>query len=350
MLNPNDLNEKKVVSANRKILQRLIAAKLAGREVDFEKAAAHEALSVPISIFKTDGSMRDGNKSKLVAPILDESAVPAIASVRVNPSDSQHIVDAMFLIHQIKITERIKTFRDFSDKFNNIIYNLPSDRIDVAGDRYDEPSTKDGCRGTRSKPKKGSRRRRKPVEKMITLDLDFPTNDTEFNLFLKVKKNCTKLLNLLGTRLIANAPNDKTIVATGMFEDPEEVRSNKLSRIQLHSLECDHEEADTRVIPPIVRCPSPYSFVVSNDTDTFVALLGNKEHFPNNKTVYLQRGRTDFINVTSVAENLEAKGVNLKFLPLMHALTGCDQTSYLHNVGKVTAFSVYLEHQVRKLN
>ena len=43
--------------------------------VDFEKAAAHEALSVPINIFKTDGTMREGTKSTLVDAILKEAEV-----------------------------------------------------------------------------------------------------------------------------------------------------------------------------------------------------------------------------------------------------------------------------------
>ena len=91
---------------------------------------------------------------------------------------------------------------------------------------------------------------------MVDLDLDFPKNETEFKSFLKMKINCTRLLNLLGTRFIENAPAHKTITATGMFIEPEEVRSNKLQPQQLRALQCDHEEADTRVVPSVVKCPS----------------------------------------------------------------------------------------------
>ena len=154
VMNTNDITKKKVVSLNRKMMQRIVAAKLAGRKADFKKAAAHEALSVPINIFKTDGSMRDGTKSTFVGAILKAADVTPVDSVPgVNPDDSQHVVDAMFLIHRMKL-DQIKTFREFGDKFNNIIYRLPSIHIDVAGDRYDEPSTKDTCRTKRAKPKK----------------------------------------------------------------------------------------------------------------------------------------------------------------------------------------------------
>ena len=346
--NPGDLTEKKVVSANRRILQRLTAAKLAGRNVDFELAASHEILSVPISIFKTDGSMRGGNKSNLVSAILEKASVAPLDSLpQVQSSDSQHVVDAMFMVHKIKITERIKTFSDFSDAFNSTIYNLPSDEIHVVGDRYDGPSTKDGCREARSRPNKMKRfRRKRPVEKMVTPELDFPCSDNELKSFLSLKENCRSLLILLGNRLIGNAPHHKTIVASGMFEDPEEVRSNKLTRNQLRSLECDHEEADTRVIPSIVRRQIPYSFVVSSDTDTFVTLLGNTEQFANTR-VYLQRSRQDIIDVTQVADNLQEEEINLVYLCLLHGLTGNDQVSYLFGIGKPTGLSVYLEFQVR---
>ena len=348
VINPNDITDKKVVSVNRRMMQRIVAAKLAGREVDFEKAAAHEALSVPINIFKTDGSMRDGTKSTLVDAILKAAEVTPVDSVPgVDPEDSQHVVDAMFLIHQMKI-DRIQTFRDFSDRFNSIIYRMPSNRIDVAGDRYDEPSTKDSCRTKRAKPKKGSRRQKQPVEKMVDLALDFPKNETEFKLFLKLKINCTKLLNMLGTRLIENAPAHKTITATGMFLDPEEVRSNKLQPQQLRALQCDREEADTRVVPSVVQCPSKYSFVVSNDTDTLIGLVGNENHFPANKRVYLQRKRDDFINVSKVSKNLAAKRISCKALTIFHPLTGMDQTSFMHTIGKPSAFTVYLHHQLGK--
>ena len=135
-----------------------------------------------------------------------------------------------------------------------------------------------------------------------------------------------------------------------MFLDPEEVRSNKLQPHQLRALQCDHEEADTSVVPSVVQCPSRYSFVVSNDTDTFICLVGNEDHFPVNKSLYLQRKRNDFVNVSKVSKNLKAKRISCKALTVFHPLTGGDQTSFMHTIGKPSAFTVYSHHQVQIIN
>ena len=55
--------QQRVVTANRKVLQRIVTALQADRPVDLKAVARHEIMSVPLSIFNTDKTMRTGTKS-----------------------------------------------------------------------------------------------------------------------------------------------------------------------------------------------------------------------------------------------------------------------------------------------
>ena len=70
-----------MIRVDRSIFKRLITAQLAGRIIDFAEAARYEALSVPISIFKTDKTMLGGIKSTLVTPMLKSAGVNKLSSL-----------------------------------------------------------------------------------------------------------------------------------------------------------------------------------------------------------------------------------------------------------------------------
>ena len=352
---PGNLTEQQIVRADRKIFKRLVTAQLAGREVDFQEAARYEAFSVPIALFKTDKTMRGGTKSTLVTPILKSAGVDKLHSIPPKPaSDSQHGIDVMCLVNSTPITEDIKTFHDFSDIICNTVYSMPSNRIDAACDRYDKLSPKGGTRNARATQtkkasnKKSTKKKMKKVavEKVLTPELAFPANEKEFKLFLTLDKNKERLQMLLGTDLIENAPPNKTIVVTGAFEDPTEVRSNKLSPGEIRALECDHEEADTRLVFNIVNSTCPRSVLWGNDTDYLFSLLSSYSRIKH-KEVYMRRAKNDYLDIIAVAKGLIAKGINLKSMSLMHTISGCDQVSYVYGIGKPTAWKTYLEHHVR---
>ena len=49
---------------------------------------------------------------------------------------------------------------------------------------------------------------------------------------------------MVGIMVIANGA--KETVTSGLFETPTEVRVKDLTEVEMRSLECDHEGADTR--------------------------------------------------------------------------------------------------------
>ena len=239
--------------------------------------------------------MRGGTKSTLVKPLLQTANVEIIQSIpEKSPSDSQHVVDAMLLVNNIKITSKMVKFEDFSTEFCKAVYTTHSDRVDVCGDRYDIPSPKDETRSIRAKatkkknPKTSKQRKiiRKQVEKIITPELDFPASEKDFKMFLTLKENKTSLQKLLGESLLKQPPTNKVVILSGLFEDPQEVRSNALPESLLRPLECDHEEADTRIVFNVIRSPTTRSVVECSDTDVLVILLSNYMHM-SSKEVYM---------------------------------------------------------------
>ena len=133
------------------------------------------------------------------------------------------------------------------------------------------------------------------MEKVLTPELEFPASEKDFKLFLTIKENKRQLQQLLVEGLLRSAPQNKNIVVSGAFEDPREVRSNKLHPHEIRALECDHEEADTRLSLSVIKSPTSRSVVWCSDTDVLITLL-----------VYMWRGKEDFLPINDIARGLIA--------------------------------------------
>ena len=100
--------------------------------------------------------------------------------------------------------------------FCNVVYALPSQRIDVLADRYDLPmTTKEQTRAARAKKSASKSRkklRRTAVEKVVLPDTELPCSEKDFKLFTSLDKNKQGLQLILGNSLISRAPQNKTIV------------------------------------------------------------------------------------------------------------------------------------------
>ena len=107
------MHDKQVKKVNRQVLQRFVMAYQAGRPVDLVTSAKHEVLSIPIAIFNTDRSRRQGQKSPLVTSILKFCGITETAEItETSETNIQHIIDCMAYIHTLKLNPKIKTFGD----------------------------------------------------------------------------------------------------------------------------------------------------------------------------------------------------------------------------------------------
>ena len=200
------VEKSKILKADRNILQRLVIAYKAGRDVDLGRILKHELLPVPIAIADTGGSLKSGNK----AVILDDVLRDVEVGVRVDNDDdsSALIIDGQALVQSFK-THGMKTFGDFADEFVSTVFRKGNaySRIDVLFDRYRDLSIKSGTRTRRAKGKQ-------PVRRVIeNKEVPLPTNFSGG--FLSLNENKKDLAALLSEEIVLQAPTGKTIVTAG---------------------------------------------------------------------------------------------------------------------------------------
>ena len=76
-----------------------------------------------------------------------------------------------------------------------------------------------------------------------------------------------------------------------------------------------------------------------NDTDVLISTLANHKKM-RNKEVFMNRSKTDYINITALASGLVSLcSIKLESLPIMCAISGSDHTSFQHGIGKLTTWN-----------
>ena len=167
-------------------------------------------------------------------------------------------------------------------------------------------------------------------------------------LLLSLAVNKQRIQLLVGTDLIQNASQTQTITVSGVFEDPTDIRSNKLSAAQLEPLKCDHEEADTRVVRSVLMSDLPRSVIYANDTDILISTLAQVDRLPN-KEIFMRMFKNDFLDVSGIGQGLIDLRLNLQSLVIYFILEGSDHTSFMHNRGKTISWTVFLKHHVSSI-
>ena len=81
--------------------------------------------------------------------------------------------------------------------------------------------------------------------------------------------------------------------------------------------------------------------VIAEDTDILILLL---HHSLNNERITFKSDKVNCNRVFDIAECCRSLGEEVcKSLPFLHAITGCDTTSSLFSIGKLTAFKKVVE-------
>ena len=138
---------------------------------------------------------------------------------------------------------------------------------------------------------------------------------------------------------------DKTVVVAGAFDLPTTVQSTHMTT-NITKLESDHEEADTRIILSLISTSYANYVVMAKDTDIFILLLSHYTLL-SGKQIYFVSGSYEnrkFYDVSAITMALVDKDIPLQKLALLHALSGCDTTSYPFGIGKAKAWSTYITH------
>ncbi|KAL8561352.1 hypothetical protein ACOMHN_040430 [Nucella lapillus] len=329
----------KTVKADRNILQRLITAYEAGRDVNLQDVLNRELLAVPLAIAgQMNGQLRSGPKSILAQTLTSEVPCPPQLEATDLEKESTLIIDGQALVNAIGKPQTAVTFGDMADVFIEAVLWSRADfqRIDVLFDRYYELSIKGG---TRNRRKQGAVAIRRMIE---SKDVPLPA---KWDNFLAHQENKADLARFLSQQLILKAPNDKTVVAAGGFSNQERAETSA-PRVDVEHLEARHEEADTRIILHCVNSQAASIVVSARDTDVLVLLLAHFHRMPCQK-VWMKTGtakQRKYLPVHTIVEHLRLHQDALEALPAFHALTGSDTTSYLAGHTKKTCWVTFKEH------
>ena len=133
----------------------------------------------------------------------------------------------------------------------------------------------------------------------------------------------------LATTLTAKTyPSDRQLVVT--YQD------RALSNFGMTMPECDHEEADTRILHHVKHALSQnmtFIQIFSNDTDVVIIALLRSDSIFDDIVIKYGMGKTHRkISIKNLAESLGQTCAQA--LVFFHAFTGCDTTSAFKNIGK----------------
>lgn len=162
--------------------------------------------------------------------------------------------------------------------------------------------------------------------------------------------------------LISLLPSNKVLIIAGPQDEAikllhRDCSSSGLSSEIVDLLESDHAEADTRLFLHVYDIQTSDDdgifqgiVIQSNDTDVFVLSLAHNA-FINISKCFIQKINSSsrsstFINVKDISESSKSRW-NIRdtnvFL-VLHAISGCDTTSFIRGITKTNYFMTYLEN------
>ena len=213
-------NKMRMIKADRRLLQQLLTASLAGRKVDLNEVLQHELSSIPLSLAKVNGDMNSITKAELAKIITKNEKILPNAT---EPGTTQRtciLVDGNAYIQSLGKPKNCKTFEEYARIFfKSLLINVGENvvRIDVVFDQYISKSIK-STTGT----KHGTNKR--PIRRIISRG-DLPLPQTWAN-FISLGDNKADLAKYLSNYRVANHAqsitnhNNCELVTGGGFQDP----------------------------------------------------------------------------------------------------------------------------------
>ncbi|KAG1661763.1 hypothetical protein GQR58_021271 [Nymphon striatum] len=331
--------KQKDIKADRNLIQRLFVAAQSGRDIDLNAILSHELSKVPRSLASTNGKLHTSEKAQLQKLLVGE--VDIFKSLPKSEAKTCLLIDGAALIQAIGKPAKAQTFEDLSVEFcNSVLKRFGSvySRVDLLFDRYQDLSIKSGTRSKRSEAGKV-----KPIRRVISSkDVKLPSN---FKSFLSLSENKADLAAFLSEAMVEMAeeklnPTHELVVAGG-FEDLLKVWiSTDRSTDHLSS---NHEEADTRLILHAADASQQgYERCVlqCRDTDVLVLAVAHRDSLPSETWFSMGlKAKRPFIPIHSISLPDE----QIQTLIAFHSLTGCDSVSQFADIGKKTAWKVFMQ-------
>ena len=312
----------KVVKTNAEMFAQLVAV-MQQREVSLENLFSHEIHFFSPAISDGGNLNLPSAKSTLVHDVLTSCyATPT------SDNYDAYIIDGAHFIHVVTPRPDF-TFRQYGEKLKISMEFLfeSCSRIDLVFDVNLDNSLK---AATRQKRGKG-------VRKRVSADTKIQVGWAQF---LRDDRNKEDLFSFLAQYLTAQSYAEGKIL---FVTEKDKVLCNRHQCMP----DCDHEEADTRMMVHLKDCLSngfKYICIISSDTDVLMILLGVFHKlqadyiFDDIVVTGKTRNDTGSICIKALAERLGQR--MCQALPFLHAFTGCDTTSAFRGLSKKKGYDV----------
>ncbi|KAK3746863.1 hypothetical protein QZH41_000037 [Actinostola sp. cb2023] len=332
------------VRADRNLFGRLLIASKS-RDINLREVLKYELTSVPCALAHADGSLRKTTKSVLLSVLEEEVESFPRLPVDSGELSTAYLIDGMAVVQMMRSVNSA-TFGELARKYFGVITaqlgKNGCNRVDVIFDRYDkEDSIKEGERDRRGSSSSYEVRisgPATPVPKKWNTFISNPVNKTNLKIYLSgAWKEMAKTELKQGEKLVLAGcfeDSDYTLLVTTDGESP------------LQHMLSDHEEADTRMLLHAQDCKHDHRRIVVQSPDTDVAVLCvYAYHLIASEELWFRTGVKDKLRFIPVHRLAEKLGNDLSImLPAFHALTGCDTTSGLFQIGKRKAWKALLKN------
>ena len=322
---------------------------LVGKSTTAEEAHSHPLTSIPLALASPEGTLRQSNKAALRNHLIEEGdAIDYFREYVISDSNSattsvpfqgDWIIDGMAAIRSVAIRKTWKEYADAFLAFCTPSINTNPNSVIIVMDTYGQNQVKEMTQSSRGE--EGKRIQITGEKQNMPAAKDWPA-------FLQNMENKTNLISFLTNYY------KKCDVRTS-FEIPLIItEGNHTWRMTKDSVqdafECNHVEADTRVVLHAYESPNPV-IIVASDTDILVLLLHayTKMCISTNEAEqvwYMRIDKERFIDISKIYEFYGSDVCSA--LPAFHSLTGCDTTSYPFSCGKIKPFKKMIK--LKKFN
>lgn len=294
------------------------------RDGDMDEFFSHENQAEPPSLSDM-GEMRHCTKSDLVGCL--EKMIDT-NSVQATPTVDAKILDGSVLVNML-LPKSCTTFEDYRERvfFPYLIKCLSqAKRVDVVWDRYVESSLKSQRRQQRGAGTRVIVRGSTPI----------PQN---WQSFLRVDQNKTELYKYLSDSIAKLSVHGKEIYST----QETGVVSSEGGNVG-HELDCDHEEADSRILLHAAHCVrNGHRKILIRTVDTDVVVLAVATfHTLSPDEMWVAFGLRNHYRMIPIHEMARALGEERsKALLFFHCFTGCDTSASFCSIGKKKAWDTW---------
>lgn len=314
----NGVEKKKAVPKAVTLLKedRQAFGLIIAKSVSLQEAFEYPITTVPLAVATTDSTLRQSDKASLRNFLINECNSVSEEP----PKNCSWFIDGLAAVRSLQPKRTYREWLRSFLQFTKPPKDVEAIQVGLINDTYKADSIKGGTRKERG-------------ESGLKVKIDgfdqHMLQGNKWQEFLNSGQNKEELIQLLVKYM-------ETGEGMSQLEHPYLVTAGDATFSVRHGgisllYRCNHEEADTRLVLHALLADSDV-VVVAKDTDVLILLIWAYEQSNVGKKWYMKYDHNKYADINEICNFLGPK--ICRTLPAVHAITGCDTTSYLFKVGK----------------